>query len=162
MKSANPPKSHKNQSLDLKVFFLAPKCPRVPQDAKVEAPSMAKDTFGLRKSKICLQKTLRIQHLISMSNGREPAAEGVAHKSLDGFTKFQHHQSDRKYIPYRLAVDQNPSSLPNNSKPQYERFSKSVWFWNSAVKRWNLVRLKDGNPFLYWVLKQRHRQQGVQ
>ena len=50
----NRPKINKNPSLDLKVSFLvlpnvpgsSQDRPRVPQDAKVEAPSMPNDTYG--------------------------------------------------------------------------------------------------------------------
>ena len=75
MVSINPPKMHKIQAWALMPSSLCSPMsqdrPRVPQDAKVEAPSMPNDK---------LVHTSKIHNLEAMSSGREPAAESVAHK----------------------------------------------------------------------------------
>ena len=84
MPSLNPPKINKNPSPDREVFFLCSQVPQdrpeLPQDVKVEAPSVPNDKFRHQKCQDPFAKMPRIESPRAMSNGQEPAAEGVAHR----------------------------------------------------------------------------------
>ena len=76
------PRTNRYPNLDPNMSFLVPQGrPRVPRDAKVEAPRIAKKRFGQQDTNIHLQKP-KICNLEAISKCQGPAAEGAAHKTI--------------------------------------------------------------------------------
>ena len=72
-----PARTSKNPLL---CFLVSQDRPRVPQDAQMKPPSMPNDRFGYRKCLDPLATMSRNCNPRARSNGRGPAAKGVAHK----------------------------------------------------------------------------------
>ena len=101
-------KNRQNPSLDLTGSFLVPSNvpgssqdrPRVPQDAKVEAPGMPTGTHGHYEPEIGLQKMLRIRH---------PGANEPAHMTAEELNKTITKQR-KPTKPVSHQTDQNLKS----------------------------------------------------